>query len=395
MSASASAAVAMASTLVMVSPVYRKARLPRPPLRTGAAVHLFRCPAFSLNRGQASFPGLPGFFAFLAWKTWSVLISRGRVKRLRLLLYRLDRDRDGHVVAGRGLVFRHAEIRALDARRDFGSTGRLFGRRMNRTLEIGHRQRDRFGHTAYRQLAVGAHDAVSVELQAGRPEGDERKLADVEILLAFEHRLARRTARSHRGRVDRHIDRALSGGAVERHHTTRPAKTPALQRQAEMAYREGRGGVQGIDRVVVLAESGTGEHRQTHGHGKTGPHRLSSLATPLSVSFPAISYLSPPRSLIVVEAKCATGNFAVLNQSGLLISVSDSSLARSMLPRSMSNSAFDLARFFGRNTMFAFHLRNRPSTLTPNCLDTKRISLLSISRPCAPAWPAASKSAPK
>src|SRR6266581_3680456 len=68
----------------------------------------------------------------------------------------------------------------------------------------------------------------------------------------------------------------------------------------------------------------------------------TSLVMPLSVSLPAISYRSPPKFLIEVEAKCATGNLAVLNHRGLLISVSDSSLARSMLLRSMSNSALDI-----------------------------------------------------
>ena len=81
------------------------------------------------------------------------------------------------------------------------------------------------------------------------------------------------------GSIDRHIDRALSGGAVERHHTGRPAKTPSLQRQAEMADREGRCGVQGIDPVVFLAERGTGDPRQKRANGKTGPHTLSSLST--------------------------------------------------------------------------------------------------------------------
>src|ERR1700704_723338 len=110
---------------------------------------------------------------------------------------------------------------------------------------------------------------------------------------------------------------------------------------------------------------------------------------PLSVNFPTTSYLSPPRPLIADEAKWATGNFAMSNHSGRLISVSDSSLARSMLPSSMSKSAFDRPRSLGTNTMLAFQRRNRPSTLPPICFDMNRISLLSMSTPCAPAWPAA------
>src|SRR6516162_24610 len=113
---------------------------------------------------------------------------------------------------------------------------------------------------------------------------------------------------------------------------------------------------------------------------------------PFMVSLPITSYLSDPTLLNEVDAKRATGNFAVSNQFELLISVSDSSLARSMLPRSISNSAFDFARSFGRKTTLAFHLRKRPSTLTPICFETKRISLLSMSSPCAPDCPAASSS---
>ena len=71
----------------------------------------------------------------------------------------------------------------------------------------------------------------------------------------------------------------------------------------------------------------------------------------------------------------------------------ESSLARSMLARSMSNSAFDFARSFGRKATLAFHLRKRPSTLTPSCFATKRISLLSKSTSCACTGCAAATSA--
>src|SRR6266705_1735099 len=107
------------------------------------------------------------------------------------LLDRLDRHRDNHVVGGRGLVLRHAEFRALDARSDFGPARRLLGCRMDGAFEVRDRQRDRPGDTAHRQLAFTAHEVLAVELQVVRLEGDGRKLGDVEIVLALEHRFAR------------------------------------------------------------------------------------------------------------------------------------------------------------------------------------------------------------
>ncbi len=97
---------------------------------------------------------------------------------------------------------------------------------------------------------------------------------------------------------------------------------------------------------------------------------------------------------MAVDTNFAVGNFAVSNHFGRLTSVSDSSLARSMLPRSISNSAFDLASSLGRNTMLAFQRRKRPSTLTPICRDTNRISLFSMSTPWAAACVAASSIMP-
>src|SRR5215470_8972380 len=107
------------------------------------------------------------------------------------LLYRLDRNGDGHVVACRGRVFRHAEVRALDARDDFGTASRLFGRGVNGAPEVGYRERDRLGHAAHRQLAFGAYQGVADELQLVRLEGDGRELGSVEIVLAPEQGLAR------------------------------------------------------------------------------------------------------------------------------------------------------------------------------------------------------------
>src|SRR5664279_5086935 len=56
----------------------------------------------------------------------------------------------------------------------------------------------------------------------------------------------------------------------------------------------------------------------------------------------------------------------------------------------MVNSALDLLKSLGRKSTLAFHLRKRPSTLAPICLETNRISLLSMSTPCAPALDEAS-----
>ena len=62
------------------------------------------------------------------------------------------------------------------------------------------------------------------------------------------------------------------------------------------------------------------------------------------------------RDLVLVAAEVldarrtnfAIGNFAVSNHFGRLTSVSDSSLARSMLPSSISNSAFDFGKLLGK-----------------------------------------------
>ena len=56
-----------------------------------------------------------------------------------------------------------------------------------------------------------------------------------------------------------------------------------------------------------------------------------------------------------------------------------------MLAKSISKSAFDRARSSGRQSTLAFHLRKRPSTLTPICFEMNRISLLSMRTPCAVA----------
>jgi hypothetical protein len=96
---------------------------------------------------------------------------------------------------------------------------------------------------------------------------------------------------------------------------------------------------------------------------------MTSRVVPLIESRPAISKRSPPRSFTALDANRATGNFAVSNQSVLRTSASVSSLARSMLPSSISNSARDFAGSFGRKSTLAFHLRNLPSTAAPICLD--------------------------
>src|SRR5438128_3830078 len=157
----------------MMSPVDSQARLPRLPWRTGAAVHS-GIPNF--GRSLSALP--PRIVLCEAKQSGAQARSRGS----SLLLNCLDRHGDSHIVRGRGLVFCHTEFRALDARPDFGAARRLFGRRMNGTPEVGDGDRHRFGHTAYGQVAIRGYDAVAVELQAGRLEGDHRKLGDVEIV---------------------------------------------------------------------------------------------------------------------------------------------------------------------------------------------------------------------
>ncbi|MPL90542.1 hypothetical protein SDC9_36595 [bioreactor metagenome] len=154
-------------------------------------------------------------------------------------LPRLDRDRDGHVVADVGRIHAHVEVRALDRGGSLEADPRLLQHRM--LAHLGHRgiKDDRLGDAVHRQIAGDLAGLLAGHLDRGRLERDVGVLVGAEEVVGQEMRGALVPAGEQRLRREGHGDRAVGRlVGVEHDLAVEAREHPRGGREAEVAVVE-------------------------------------------------------------------------------------------------------------------------------------------------------------